>query len=50
MTADDFSKIKLFKYPSSIPYSSFNKFTGHSSKITNVRFTFDDDYVISTGI
>jgi hypothetical protein len=31
VTADDFSKIKLFKYPSAKPNSSFVKFSGHSA-------------------
>lgn len=38
-TADDFSKIKLFKFPCYTEKSSFGKYSGHSSHVTNVRFT-----------
>lgn len=31
VSADDFSKIKVFKYPSSKPHSSFVKYSGHSA-------------------
>jgi len=49
VTADDFGKVKLFKYPCAIEKSSFKKFVGHSSHVTNVRFSYNDEYVISTG-
>ena len=48
-TADDFGLVKLFKYPVAEKQAAFQKFIGHSSHVTNVRFQFDDKYVISTG-
>lgn len=35
-TGDDFGFVKLFKYPSPVPKASYQKFTGHSSHVTNV--------------
>ena len=49
VTADDFGKVKLFKYPCAIEKANFKKFVGHSSHVTCVRFTQSDNYVISTG-
>lgn len=49
MTGDDFGKIKIFKYPCPIEGSGFGKFTGHSSFVQNVRFSYDNQYVISVG-
>jgi len=49
VTADDFGKLKLFRYPCAIEKASFKKFIGHSSHVTCVRFTHNDAYVISTG-
>jgi len=49
VTADDFGKVKLFRYPCAIDKASFKKFIGHSSHVTCVRFTQNDSYVISTG-
>jgi microtubule-associated protein-like 6 len=48
-TADDFGKVKLFKYPQPTEKASFQRFIGHSSHVTNVRFSFKDTHVISTG-
>jgi microtubule-associated protein-like 6 len=49
VTADDFGKVKLFKYPCAIEKASFKKFIGHSSHVTNIKFSHNDEYVISTG-
>jgi len=49
VTADDFGKLKLFRYPCAIEKASYKKFIGHSSHVTCVRFTLNDHYVISTG-
>lgn len=49
VTADDFGKLKLFRYPCAVEKASFKKFIGHSSHVTCVRFTHNDKYVISTG-
>lgn len=47
-TGDDFGMIKLFRFPN-FKKSSYNKFNGHSSHVTNVRFTVHDDFLISIG-
>jgi WD40 repeat protein len=49
VTGDDFAKIKLFRYPCARPNSAFVKYSGHSAQVTNVRFSYDCEYVISTG-
>lgn len=46
-TVDDFSQVKLFKYPNPIKNSGFNVYKGHSSHVTNC--TFFDNYLITTG-
>eukprot|EP00831_Metopus_contortus_P021486 TRINITY_DN1960_c0_g1_i6.p2 TRINITY_DN1960_c0_g1~~TRINITY_DN1960_c0_g1_i6.p2 ORF type:complete len:199 (-),score=37.20 TRINITY_DN1960_c0_g1_i6:453-1049(-) len=48
-TGDDFSKVKLFKFPCPIEKSSFQMYRGHSSHVTNVRFSQDGNYLISIG-
>jgi WD40 repeat protein len=49
VTADDFGKVKLFKYPSAIEFSSYNSFSGHSNIVADVRFAFNQDFVVSIG-
>lgn len=48
-TADDFGLVKLFRYPCVDEASEYKAFTGHSSHVTNVRWTVDDDTLISVG-
>eukprot|EP00163_Fabomonas_tropica_P034258 TRINITY_DN93_c0_g1_i1.p1 TRINITY_DN93_c0_g1~~TRINITY_DN93_c0_g1_i1.p1 ORF type:complete len:2052 (-),score=797.91 TRINITY_DN93_c0_g1_i1:729-6884(-) len=48
-TGDDFGLVKLFAYPAGGRFAPYTKFVGHSSHITNVRFAFDDSYLISVG-
>ena len=48
-TGDDFGRVKLFKFPSCQPKASCGKYQAHSSIVTNVRFTKDGNYLISTG-
>jgi WD40 repeat protein len=48
-TCDDFGKVKLFKYPSIVEYSSYNSFSGHSSSVAKVRFSAKQDHLISLG-
>lgn len=48
VTGDDFGTIKLFNFPN-FDGSSYNKFIGHSSHVTNVRFSYNDQYLISVG-
>jgi len=46
-TGNDTGEVSLFRYPAS--QKSIKRFVGHSSHVTNVRFTRDDSYLISTG-
>ena len=48
-TADDFGKIKLFNYPAVTPGSMSSAYGGHSSHVTNLRWTNDDAQIISIG-
>lgn len=48
-TGDDFSQVKLFKYPCPVERSSYLKYIGHSSHVTNVKFTTAGYHLISTG-
>ena len=48
-TADDFGKVKLFKYPCVVENASCNSYMGHSSHVTKIKFTNNDKYVVSTG-
>ena len=45
----DFSLIKLFKYPSVVDNSEYKAYKGHSSFNPKVRFTSNDQYLISVG-
>jgi len=51
-TGDDFSLVKLFRYPCPIEKAAFNKSVGHSSHVTNIAFTKNktgQPYLVSTG-
>ena len=48
-TADDFGTVKLFKYPVTEKNANNNAFYGHSSHVTNVRFSDKEDFLLSTG-
>jgi len=48
-TADDFSKVRILRYPSIIVGSEAVVGIGHSSHVTNVRWSVKDDYLFSTG-
>jgi len=48
-TADDFGKVKVFRYPCIVPRAACRPYGGHSSHVTNISFTWNDDRVISTG-
>lgn len=41
-SADDFSKVKVFRYPSVDPKSEYIEGKGHSSHVTQVKFSKDD--------
>ncbi|KAL7841818.1 hypothetical protein SRHO_G00255090, partial [Serrasalmus rhombeus] len=49
VTGDDFGLVKLFDFPCSEKFAKHKRFFGHSAHVTNIRFSFDDKYVISTG-
>lgn len=49
VTGDDDGKVNLFRYPCVDKESAMRTSVGHSSHVTNVRFTYDESYVISTG-
>lgn len=48
-TSDDFGKIRLFRYPCMKENSSSQSYSGHSSHVTNVRWSAADECLISTG-
>ncbi|KAK3093757.1 hypothetical protein FSP39_019782 [Pinctada imbricata] len=48
-TGDDFGLVKLFEFPCQEKHAAFKEYFGHSAHVTNVRFTSDDRYLISTG-
>ena len=48
-TGDDFSLVKLFKCPSVIEHAQYKAYGGHSSHIPKVRFTPNDQFLISVG-
>ena len=48
-TADDFGKVKLFRYPCTEKGSNCLEFRGHSSHVTNIRWSAFDECLISTG-
>ncbi len=49
VTGDDFGKVKLFRYPAVDKSSNAASFIGHSSHVTQVRFSHDSKFIISTG-
>ena len=49
VTADDFSKVKAFRYPVCNNRQMYNEFKGHSSHVTAIKFSFDDKLVFSAG-
>ena len=49
VTSDDYSKVKLFRYPSPVERAAYNQYNGHSSHVTTVRFMSDNKHVISIG-
>lgn len=49
VSGDDFGKVKLFKYPSAKEKAGYSQFLGHAAQVTNVRFSFKSEYVVSLG-
>lgn len=48
-TGDDFGLIKLFDFPCTQKDMEYDAYVGHSAHVTNVRFTFDDRFLMSAG-
>ena len=48
-TADDFGKVKVFRWPCVVPRAVNQTYLGHSSHVTNVAFSTDDELLVSTG-
>uniref|UniRef100_A0A8B9RF27 EMAP like 6 n=1 Tax=Astyanax mexicanus TaxID=7994 RepID=A0A8B9RF27_ASTMX len=49
VTGDDFGLVKLFDFPCPEKFAKHKRFFGHSAHVTNIRFSYDDKYVVSTG-
>ena len=49
ITADDSGKLKMFRWPCIEKGSPFSVESGHASHVTNVRWSSDTQWVISTG-
>ena len=48
-TADDNSKVNIFRYPCTVEHAGFTQYMGHSSHVTKVKFSHDDRFLVSTG-
>ncbi|KAF1333559.1 Microtubule-associated protein, partial [Globisporangium splendens] len=48
-TSDDFGLVKLYRFPCVAKNASSTENCGHSSHVTNVRWSVDDTHVISVG-
>lgn len=48
-TADDWGKVKIFKYPCIVPHAAHVAYGGHSSHVTNLAFTSDNASLLSAG-
>ncbi|KAG7257658.1 hypothetical protein CRUP_015754, partial [Coryphaenoides rupestris] len=49
VTGDDLGLVKLFRFPCLKRAAKFKKYTGHSAHVTNVRWSSDLQWVLSTG-
>uniref|UniRef100_A0A672SZE4 EMAP like 6 n=1 Tax=Sinocyclocheilus grahami TaxID=75366 RepID=A0A672SZE4_SINGR len=49
VTGDDFGLVKLFRFPCLKKAAKFKKYIGHSAHVTNVRWSHDLQWVLSTG-
>lgn len=49
VTSDDFGLVKLYRYPCVAKHASALEHRGHSSHVTNVRWSAGDAYVVSVG-
>ena len=49
VTAEDTGLIKLFPFPAVGARQRFRQYVGHSSHVLNIRFSHDDQHVVSVG-
>ncbi|KAJ8387313.1 hypothetical protein AAFF_G00158090 [Aldrovandia affinis] len=49
VTGDDFGLVKLFRFPCLKKGAKFKKYIGHSAHVTNVHWSHDLQWVLSTG-
>ncbi|GMF20140.1 unnamed protein product [Phytophthora lilii] len=49
VTSDDFGLVKLYRYPCVAKNASSVDYRGHASHVTNVRWSYDDRYIVSIG-
>ncbi|KAF1375383.1 hypothetical protein PFLUV_G00219460 [Perca fluviatilis] len=49
VTGDDLGLVKLFRFPSLRKGAKFKKYIGHSAHVTNVRWSHDLQWVLTTG-
>lgn len=47
--ADDFGMIRFMKYPSLVKDCGYTKGLGHSSHVTNCKFSTNDTWIFSAG-
>ena len=48
-TGDDYGFVKLFEFPSLQKHAKCKKYVGHSAHVTNVRWTKDDNFLVTIG-
>jgi WD40 repeat protein len=48
-TSDRWSTVKIFNYPCLTTGAEFTEGKGHSSFVTNVRWTNDDKRIVTSG-
>ena len=48
-TGDDFGLVKLFRFPATKRGAKFRKYNGHSAHVTNICWTNNGEYVLTTG-
>lgn len=48
-TVDNFGGVRLYSYPCVTPGASDKCYRGHASNITNIQFSYDDEYCVTIG-
>lgn len=49
VVADVVGRLRLFSHPCTLPNAPDKCYRGHTNKVTNARFSHDDNFVVSTG-